>query len=100
MVWLEVETKVRIKNVNELRKKIKKIAKFVKKEDFRVLYELHGAEIWQYTDACNVTTTARKDVESTFTYPTPESARETFDAIEHDHEWTYSYFHEHATEWA
>lgn len=32
MVWLEVETKVRIKNVSELRKKIKKIAKFVKKE--------------------------------------------------------------------
>ncbi len=32
MVWLEVETKVRIKNVAELRKKIQKIAKFVKKE--------------------------------------------------------------------
>jgi len=32
MVWLEVETKVRVKNPNELRKKIKKIAKFEKKE--------------------------------------------------------------------
>lgn len=32
MVWLEVETKVRIKNVDALRKKIKKIARFVKKE--------------------------------------------------------------------
>jgi len=32
MVWLEVETKVRIKNVSELRKKIKKIARFVKRE--------------------------------------------------------------------
>jgi predicted adenylyl cyclase CyaB len=28
MVWLEVETKVRIDNVNELRKKIQKIARF------------------------------------------------------------------------
>ncbi|MBR9702125.1 class IV adenylate cyclase [Candidatus Pacearchaeota archaeon] len=32
IVWLEVETKVRIKNVNSLRKKIKKIARFQKKE--------------------------------------------------------------------
>ena len=32
MVWLEVETKVRIKNVNTLRKKIQRIAKFEKKE--------------------------------------------------------------------
>ena len=32
MVWLEVETKVRIKDVNSLRKKIKKIAIFKKKE--------------------------------------------------------------------
>jgi predicted adenylyl cyclase CyaB len=32
MVWLEVETKVRVKNPNALRKKIKKIASFVKKE--------------------------------------------------------------------
>ena len=32
MVWLEVETKVKIQNVNSLRKKIKKIARFVKKE--------------------------------------------------------------------
>jgi len=32
MVWLEVETKVRIDNVNELRKKIKKIANFTKTE--------------------------------------------------------------------
>jgi len=32
MVWLEVETKVRINNVNELRKKIQKIARFEKKE--------------------------------------------------------------------
>ncbi|MGD9276910.1 MAG: class IV adenylate cyclase [Candidatus Pacearchaeota archaeon] len=32
MVWLEVETKVRVKNPNELRRKIKKIAKFEKKE--------------------------------------------------------------------
>ena len=33
MVWLEVETKVRIKDVNSLRKKIQKIAKFEKKEN-------------------------------------------------------------------
>jgi adenylate cyclase, class 2 len=32
MVWLEVETKVRIKNVDALRKKIQKIAKLEKKE--------------------------------------------------------------------
>ena len=32
MVWLEVETKVKIQNVHSLRKKIKKIARFVKKE--------------------------------------------------------------------
>jgi len=32
MVWLEVETKVRIKDVKALREKIKKIAKFEKKE--------------------------------------------------------------------
>ena len=32
MVWLEVETKVRIKDVAELRKKIQKIAKLDKKE--------------------------------------------------------------------
>jgi len=32
MVWLEVETKVRVKNPDELRKKIQKIAKFEKKE--------------------------------------------------------------------
>ncbi len=32
MVWLEVETKVRIKNVNALRKKIQKIARLEKKE--------------------------------------------------------------------
>lgn len=32
MVWLEVETKVRISNPTALRKKIKKIAKFEKKE--------------------------------------------------------------------
>lgn len=32
MALLEVETKVRIKNVNALRKKIQKIARFVKKE--------------------------------------------------------------------
>jgi len=32
MVWLEVETKAKIKNVNSLRKKIKKIAVFKKKE--------------------------------------------------------------------
>jgi len=32
MAWLEVETKVRIKNVPALRKKIKNIARFVKKE--------------------------------------------------------------------
>jgi adenylate cyclase class 2 len=32
MVWLEVETKVKIKNVSELRKKIRKIAKLEKKE--------------------------------------------------------------------
>lgn len=32
MVWLEVETKVHIRNVNSLRKKIQKIARFEKKE--------------------------------------------------------------------
>jgi len=32
MVWLEVETKVRIKDVNSLRKKIQKIARLEKKE--------------------------------------------------------------------
>ncbi len=32
MVWLEVETKVKINNVSELRKKIQKIARFEKKE--------------------------------------------------------------------
>ena len=32
MVWLEVETKVRINNVNELRKKIQNIARLEKKE--------------------------------------------------------------------
>ena len=32
MVWLEVETKIRVKNPAELRKKIQKIAKFEKKE--------------------------------------------------------------------
>ena len=32
MVWLEVETKAKVKNPAELRKKIKKIAKFDKKE--------------------------------------------------------------------
>ena len=32
MVWLEVETKIKVKNPAELRKKIKKIAKFEKKE--------------------------------------------------------------------
>ena len=32
MVWLEVETKVRIKDRNKLRKKIQKIARFVKRE--------------------------------------------------------------------
>ena len=32
MVWLEVETKVRIKDVNALRKKIQRIARFEKKE--------------------------------------------------------------------
>ncbi len=31
-MWLEVETKVRIKNVDFFRKKVKRIAKFVKKE--------------------------------------------------------------------
>jgi len=33
MVWLEVETKIRVKNPAELRKKIQKIAKFEKKEN-------------------------------------------------------------------
>ena len=32
MAWLEVETKVRIKNVNSFRKKVKRIGKFVKRE--------------------------------------------------------------------
>lgn len=32
MVWLEVETKIRIKDVNSLRKKIQKVAKLEKKE--------------------------------------------------------------------
>jgi len=32
MNWLEVETKVKIENVSKLRNKIKKIAKFEKKE--------------------------------------------------------------------
>lgn len=32
MVWLEVETKVRIKDVEDMRKRVKKIAKFVKRE--------------------------------------------------------------------
>ncbi len=32
MVWLEVETKVRIKNVNFFRKKVKRIGKFIKRE--------------------------------------------------------------------
>jgi len=32
MVWLEVETKAKIENVNALRKKIKKIAKLKKIE--------------------------------------------------------------------
>ena len=32
MVWLEVETKVRIRDVNSLRRKIRKIANFKKKE--------------------------------------------------------------------
>ena len=32
MVWLEVETKARIKNVEEFRKKVKKIGRFVKRE--------------------------------------------------------------------
>ena len=32
MVWLEVETKVKIKDVNALRKKIQRIARFEKKE--------------------------------------------------------------------
>lgn len=35
MAWLEVETKVRIKDPNVLRKKIKKIARFVKRETRR-----------------------------------------------------------------